>query len=34
VNPRAEVLEVSARRGDGLARWYAWIRERVAEART
>ncbi|HET9594493.1 MAG TPA: hydrogenase nickel incorporation protein HypB [Anaeromyxobacteraceae bacterium] len=33
VNPRLEVLEVSARRGDGLHAWYAWIRARLAEAR-
>ncbi|HVQ76097.1 MAG TPA: hydrogenase nickel incorporation protein HypB [Candidatus Binatia bacterium] len=26
VNPRLEVLEVSATRGDGLEAWYAWLR--------
>lgn len=28
VNPDAEVLEVSATRGDGLDAWYAWLDER------
>jgi hydrogenase nickel incorporation protein HypB len=26
VNPRLEILEVSATRGDGLDSWYAWLR--------
>jgi hydrogenase nickel incorporation protein HypB len=30
VNPRLRVLEVSATRGDGLAAWYDWLRERLA----
>jgi hydrogenase nickel incorporation protein HypB len=29
VNPRAAVLELSATRGDGLASWYDWLRDRV-----
>jgi hydrogenase nickel incorporation protein HypB len=29
VNPDAEVLEVSATRGDGLEAWYAWLDERA-----
>jgi hydrogenase nickel incorporation protein HypB len=29
VNPRTPVLELSATRGDGLAAWYAWLRDRV-----
>ena len=32
VNPRLRVLEVSATRGDGLAAWYDWLRERLAAA--
>jgi hydrogenase nickel incorporation protein HypB len=27
VNPRARVLPISATRGDGLADWYAWVRQ-------
>jgi hydrogenase nickel incorporation protein HypB len=27
VNPRLRVFQVSAIRGDGLDRWYAWLRE-------
>jgi hydrogenase nickel incorporation protein HypB len=27
VNPRVRVMDVSATRGDGLAAWYAWLRE-------
>jgi hydrogenase nickel incorporation protein HypB len=33
VNPHLQVLQVSATRGDGLADWYAWLRDRVASAR-
>jgi len=29
VNPRLEILEVSATRGDGLDRWYDWLRHKV-----
>jgi hydrogenase nickel incorporation protein HypB len=29
VNPHLRVLQVSATRGDGLADWYAWLREQV-----
>jgi hydrogenase nickel incorporation protein HypB len=29
VNPRATVLQLSATRGDGLAAWYDWLRDRV-----
>jgi hydrogenase nickel incorporation protein HypB len=31
VNPAIRVLEVSAFRGDGLAVWYGWLREQVAQ---
>jgi hydrogenase nickel incorporation protein HypB len=31
VNPSIHVLEVSALRGDGLAGWYDWLREQVAQ---
>lgn len=31
VNPRAQILEVSARRGDGLPEWYAWLRAQLAQ---
>lgn len=30
VNPDIEVLQVSARSGEGLEAWYAWLRERMA----
>ncbi len=30
VNPDVEVLEVSATRGDGIDRWYGWLRDRHA----
>ncbi|MQA13534.1 MAG: hydrogenase nickel incorporation protein HypB [Pseudonocardiaceae bacterium] len=30
-NPRIEVLEVSATRGDGIDRWYEWLRGRHAQ---
>ena len=33
VNPEATMLEVSARTGEGLADWYAWIRSQVVAAR-
>jgi hydrogenase nickel incorporation protein HypB len=29
VNPRIQVLKVSAARGDGLAEWYAWLLARL-----
>jgi hydrogenase nickel incorporation protein HypB len=29
VNPRIEVLQVSATRGDGLDEWYAWLRQQA-----
>jgi hydrogenase nickel incorporation protein HypB len=32
VNPRLEVLPISATRGDGLERWFAWLRARRAAA--
>jgi hydrogenase nickel incorporation protein HypB len=32
VNPRLEVLHVSASRGDGLEAWFGWLRARRAEA--
>ena len=32
VNPRAEVLQVSARSGAGLDAWYAWLAGRRADA--
>jgi hydrogenase nickel incorporation protein HypB len=32
VNPDLEVLQVSATRGEGLERWYAWLRARLGEA--
>jgi hydrogenase nickel incorporation protein HypB len=31
VNPRAEVLRLSARTGEGLAAWYAWIDARLRD---
>jgi hydrogenase nickel incorporation protein HypB len=34
VNPALEVLEISATRGDGLERWYAWLRRELAATRT
>jgi hydrogenase nickel incorporation protein HypB len=27
VNPRAEVLQLSATKGDGLEQWYGWLRQ-------
>ena len=30
VNPDIQVLQVSARSGEGLEAWYAWLRERMA----
>jgi hydrogenase nickel incorporation protein HypB len=33
VNPRIEVLELSATRGDGLDRWYAWLRQQTGHIR-
>jgi hydrogenase nickel incorporation protein HypB len=32
VSPRADVLLVSARTGEGLAAWYSWLRQRHADA--
>jgi hydrogenase nickel incorporation protein HypB len=29
VNPHAELIELSATRGDGLAHWYTWLRREV-----
>jgi hydrogenase nickel incorporation protein HypB len=34
VNPRLQILTVSARTGEGLAAFYAWIEARAAAART
>jgi len=33
VNPDATMLEISARTGEGLEEWYAWIRSQVVAAR-
>jgi hydrogenase nickel incorporation protein HypB len=33
INPRLEVLAVSATRGDGLDGWYGWLRERLGAVR-
>jgi hydrogenase nickel incorporation protein HypB len=33
VNPRIQVLRVSATRGDGMAEWYAWLRQHVSLSR-
>ena len=30
VNPSIQVLQVSARSGEGLEAWYAWLGERMA----
>jgi hydrogenase nickel incorporation protein HypB len=32
VNPRLHILQVAATRGDGLADWYGWLRERARHA--
>jgi hydrogenase nickel incorporation protein HypB len=32
VNPNAPIMQVSARRGDGLSEWYAWLRTLLVEA--
>ena len=32
VNPTAQILQLSARTGDGMTAWYAWLRERIAAA--
>jgi hydrogenase nickel incorporation protein HypB len=32
VNPALEILEVSATRGDGLERWYGWLRRELARS--
>ncbi|MFO0845336.1 MAG: hydrogenase nickel incorporation protein HypB [Gemmataceae bacterium] len=34
VNPRLKVFQVSATRGDGLAEWYAWLKEAAPRARS
>ncbi len=34
VAPRAKLLQVSARSGDGLEKWFAWIRARAATLRS
>ncbi len=34
VNPRATVLQVSARTGEGMEHWYGWLRQAAAQART
>lgn len=34
VNPRIQVLQVSATRGDGLADWYAYVRDSAAKAKS
>jgi hydrogenase nickel incorporation protein HypB len=31
VNPKIQILQVSASRGDGLAAWYQWLREQMPE---
>jgi hydrogenase nickel incorporation protein HypB len=31
VNPRAPIMEVSAKRGDGLHEWYAWLEALLSE---
>jgi hydrogenase nickel incorporation protein HypB len=33
VNPALEIIPISATRGDGLERWYAWLRGRLSAAR-
>jgi hydrogenase nickel incorporation protein HypB len=33
VNPRIEVLKLSATRGDGLNEWYAWLRQQTGSLR-
>ena len=32
VNPRLKIMRISATHGDGLADWYAWLREQSAVA--
>ena len=32
MNPRATIIPVSAKSGDGLESWFSWLRERVANA--
>lgn len=34
VNPRAQILPVSATRGDGLAEWFGWLHDRAAATAT
>ena len=31
VNPRIEVLMLSATRGDGVAAWYAWLHRQLSQ---
>jgi hydrogenase nickel incorporation protein HypB len=33
VNPNLRIIQVSATRGDGLAEWYAWLREQAVHQR-
>jgi hydrogenase nickel incorporation protein HypB len=33
VNPNATMLQISARTGEGLDAWFAWIRGQTVEAR-
>ena len=32
INPRLRVFEVSCRTGEGLEKWYAWLRQQVAQS--
>jgi hydrogenase nickel incorporation protein HypB len=34
VNPRAEILQLSASTGDGIDTWYRWIEDRAAIRRS
>jgi hydrogenase nickel incorporation protein HypB len=34
VNPKLQVLQLSASRGDGMAEWYGWLREQLGQARS
>ena len=33
VNPQAEVIQVSAKTGEGMAEWYTWLAKRITEVR-
>ena len=33
VNPKVEVIQVSAKTGEGMSVWYAWLEKRLAEVR-